>query len=55
VQLFAREWMFTMRNFDWALECLALELRALEFFASGSGLDPSDGRLIGLQLPFSGR
>ena len=45
-QLFAREWIFAMRNLDWAAECLALELRALEFFAAGSGLDPADRRLF---------
>jgi hypothetical protein len=41
-QLFAREWTFARRNLEWALECLALELRALEFFAAGSGLNPAD-------------
>ena len=45
-QLFAREWIFAMRNLEWAAECLALELRALEFFAAGSGLDPADRRLF---------
>jgi DNA-binding winged helix-turn-helix (wHTH) protein len=43
-QLFAREWIFAMQNLDWATECLALELRAVEFFAAGSGLDPGDRR-----------
>ena len=43
-QLFAREWIFAMQNLDWATECLALELRAVEFFAAGSGLDPADCR-----------
>jgi hypothetical protein len=40
-QLFAREWILGMRNLEWAVECLAFELRALEFFAAGSGLDPT--------------
>ena len=45
-ELFAREWTFAMRNVEWAVECLALELRALEFFAAGSGLDPTGRRLL---------
>ena len=49
-QLFAREWIFAMRNLEWALECLALELQALEFFAAGSGLNPADRRLIDAPL-----
>jgi hypothetical protein len=45
-QLFAREWTVAMRNLEWARECLGLELRALEFFAAGSGLAPADRRLL---------
>jgi DNA-binding winged helix-turn-helix (wHTH) protein len=37
-QLFASEWIYCLRNPQWAIECLAVQLRALEFFAAGSGL-----------------
>ena len=37
-QLFISEWIYCRNNRDWALECLAVELRALEFFAASSGL-----------------
>jgi DNA-binding winged helix-turn-helix (wHTH) protein len=40
-QLFIGEWIHCRRNREWAVECLAVELRALEFFAAGSGLIPS--------------
>jgi hypothetical protein len=40
-QLFISEWTFCRRNREWASECLALELSALQFFAAGSGLGPS--------------
>jgi DNA-binding winged helix-turn-helix (wHTH) protein len=53
-QLFAREWIFAKRNLEWALECLALELRALEFFAAGSGLDPADRRPLDPPLRHAG-
>jgi DNA-binding winged helix-turn-helix (wHTH) protein len=37
-QLFVSEWIHCRKNREWAVECLALELRALEFFAASSGL-----------------
>jgi DNA-binding winged helix-turn-helix (wHTH) protein len=37
-QLFISEWIYCRNNRDWALECLAVELKALEFFAASSGL-----------------
>jgi DNA-binding winged helix-turn-helix (wHTH) protein len=37
-QLFASEWIYCLRNPEWAIECLAVQLRALELFAAGSGL-----------------
>ena len=37
-QLFASEWIHCRTNREWAVECLAVELRALEFFAASSGL-----------------
>ncbi|HEV7993981.1 MAG TPA: hypothetical protein VGP25_19285 [Gemmatimonadaceae bacterium] len=37
-QLFSSEWTYCRNNHDWALECLAVELRALEFFVASSGL-----------------
>jgi DNA-binding winged helix-turn-helix (wHTH) protein len=37
-RLFASEWIYCRNNREWALECLAVELRALEFFTAGSGL-----------------
>jgi DNA-binding winged helix-turn-helix (wHTH) protein len=37
-QLFVSEWIFCRNNRDWALECLAVELKALEFFAASSGV-----------------
>ena len=37
-RLFISEWIYCRNNRDWALECLAVELRALEFFAASSGL-----------------
>jgi len=40
-QLFVSEWIYCRSNPAWAIECLAVELRALEFFAAGSGLGPS--------------
>jgi hypothetical protein len=40
-RLFAGEWIYCRRNREWALECLAVELKALEFFTAGSGLGPS--------------
>jgi DNA-binding winged helix-turn-helix (wHTH) protein len=40
-QLFIGEWIHCRKNPEWAVECLAVELRALEFFAAGSGLGPS--------------
>jgi DNA-binding winged helix-turn-helix (wHTH) protein len=40
-QLFISEWNHCRRNREWAVECLAVELRALEFFVAGSGLGPS--------------
>jgi DNA-binding winged helix-turn-helix (wHTH) protein len=40
-QLFASEWVYCRQNLGWALECLGMELRALELFTAGSGLVPS--------------
>lgn len=37
-QLFVREWIHCRANRDWAVECLAVELKAVEFFAASSGL-----------------
>jgi DNA-binding winged helix-turn-helix (wHTH) protein len=37
-QLFVGEWIHCRRNRDWAMDCLASELSALEFFAASSGL-----------------
>lgn len=37
-QLFTSEWIYCRTNPEWATECLAVELRALEFFVAGSGL-----------------
>lgn len=54
-QLFAREWIFAMRNLEWARECLGLEPQALEFFAAGSGLSPADRRLLDTALRLSTR
>jgi DNA-binding winged helix-turn-helix (wHTH) protein len=36
--LFAGEWLYCRSNREWAIECLAVELKALEFFTAGSGL-----------------
>ena len=44
-QLFVSEWIYCRNNRDWALECLAVELKALEFFAASSGLAASQGVL----------
>jgi DNA-binding winged helix-turn-helix (wHTH) protein len=41
-QLFISEWIHCRKNREWAVECLAVELRALEFFVAGSGLGPID-------------
>jgi DNA-binding winged helix-turn-helix (wHTH) protein len=40
-RLFAGEWIYCRSNREWTIECLAVELRALEFFTAGSGLGPS--------------
>ena len=40
-ELFINEWIYCRRNRDWAIECLGIELKALEFFTIGSGLRPS--------------
>lgn len=37
-RLFAGEWIYCRGNREWAAECLAVELRALEYFTAGSGL-----------------
>jgi hypothetical protein len=37
-QLFISEWLYCRNNREWALECLAVELKALELFAASSGL-----------------
>jgi hypothetical protein len=37
-QLFIAEWIHCRNNRDWALECLAMELEALELFSASSGL-----------------
>jgi hypothetical protein len=37
-RLFASEWIYCRDNREWAIECLAVELKALEFFTAGSGL-----------------
>jgi hypothetical protein len=37
-ELFVSEWIYCRRNRDWAAECLAVELKALEYFAASSGL-----------------
>jgi hypothetical protein len=42
-QLFASEWIYCMNNREWAIECLAVELKALEFFAAASGLGQRAG------------
>jgi hypothetical protein len=39
-QMFASEWIHCWKNRQWAIECLAVELRALEYFAASSGLGP---------------
>jgi hypothetical protein len=39
-EMFIREWIFCRRNREWAIECLRVELKALEFFTVGSGLRP---------------
>ncbi len=39
-RLFSSEWMYCRRNREWALECLGVELKALEYFTAGSGLGP---------------
>jgi DNA-binding winged helix-turn-helix (wHTH) protein len=38
VRLFSSEWSYCLRHREWALECLAVELKALAFFTAGSGL-----------------
>jgi DNA-binding winged helix-turn-helix (wHTH) protein len=40
-RLFAAEWIHCRGNREWSIECLAVELRALEFFTAGSGLRPT--------------
>jgi DNA-binding winged helix-turn-helix (wHTH) protein len=40
-RLFASEWIHCRSNREWTIECLAVELRALEFFTAGSGLRPT--------------
>jgi DNA-binding winged helix-turn-helix (wHTH) protein len=37
-QLFISEWIHCRNNRDWAIECLAVELTALELFSASSGL-----------------
>jgi len=37
-ELFVSEWMYCRRSREWAIECLAVELKALEYFAASSGL-----------------
>jgi DNA-binding winged helix-turn-helix (wHTH) protein len=37
-QLFISEWIYCYGNREWALECLGVELEALELFAASSGL-----------------
>jgi len=44
-ELFASEWNYCRKNREWAIECLAVELTALEFFAAASGLETSVGPL----------
>lgn len=39
-RLFANEWIYCRKYREWSIECLAVELRALEFFTAGSGLGP---------------
>jgi DNA-binding winged helix-turn-helix (wHTH) protein len=39
-RLFSSEWIYCRKNREWSLECLAVELKALEFFTAGSGLGP---------------
>ncbi len=39
-RLFASEWIYCWSHREWALECLGVELDALEFFTAGSGLGP---------------
>lgn len=36
-RLFSSEGIYCRRNREWALECLGVELNALEFFTAGSG------------------
>jgi DNA-binding winged helix-turn-helix (wHTH) protein len=40
-RLYANEWIYCRSNREWAIESLAVELRALEFFTAGSGLGRS--------------
>lgn len=48
LRLFASEWAYCRWNSEWALECLALEPKALESFMAGSGLamNPSSPRFL---------
>lgn len=39
-RLFSSEWIYCRGHREWALECLAVELKALEYFTAGSGLGP---------------
>lgn len=39
-RLFSSEWIYCRGHKEWALECLAVELKALEYFTAGSGLGP---------------
>lgn len=39
-RLFCSEWTYCRQHREWALECLAVEVRALEYFTAGSGLGP---------------
>jgi|GEM_PF-1767589 len=45
LQLFASEWAYCRWNDEWAIECLAMEPKALESFTAGSGLGPHPGWL----------
>jgi nicotinamidase-related amidase len=50
-QLFISEWIYCRNNRDWALECLAVELRALEFFRREQRIGDAMIHAYGLEIP----
>ena len=50
-RLFSSEWIYCRKNREWALECLAVELKALEFFTAG--VDWAAASLSAAVPPFS--